>query len=55
MGKLPKTLVERISAIVPSDRVGAIARVLGYKRVMVAESALPTAMLKSTQDALVRN
>ena len=55
VGKLPKTLVERISAIVPSDRVGAIARVLGYKRVMVAESALPTAMLKSTQDALVRN
>ena len=55
MGKLPKTLVERISAIVPSDRVGAIARVLGYKRVMVAESALPAAMLKSTQDALARH
>ena len=52
MGKPPETSVDRICVIVPSARVGGIARGLGYKRVVVAESALPTAMLKSTKKAL---
>ena len=52
MGKPPETSVDRISAVVPSARVGDIARVLGYKRVTIAENALPQAMLRSTQDAL---
>jgi len=52
MGKPPETSVDRIFVIVPSARVGGIARGLGYKRVVVAESALPTAMLKSTKEVL---
>ena len=52
MGKPPETSVDRICVIVPSARVGGIARGLGYKRVEVAESALPKAMLKSTKDVL---
>ena len=52
MGKPPETSVHRICVIVPSARVGGIARGLGYKRVVVAESALPAAMFKSTKDAL---
>jgi uroporphyrinogen-III synthase len=52
MGKPPETSVDRICVIVPSARVAGIARGLGYKRVVVAESALPAAMLKSTKDAL---
>ena len=52
MGKPPETSVDRICVIVPSARVAGIARGLGYERVVVAESALPAAMLKSTKDAL---
>ncbi|MDP6197676.1 MAG: uroporphyrinogen-III synthase [Porticoccaceae bacterium] len=38
--------------VVPSDRVAAIGRDLGYERLVVAESALPEPMCRAVQQAL---
>lgn len=52
MGEAKGTLVADTAVVVPSERVAAIARKLGYGRVISAKNALPESMLAAVHKAL---
>lgn len=52
MGEAEGTLFVDTAVVVPSERVAAIARELGYRRVISAENALPKSMLAAVSKAL---
>ena len=52
MGEAKGTLVADTAVVVPSERVAAIARKLGYGRVISAKNALPESMLTAVHKAL---
>ena len=52
MGEAKSTLFANTPVVVPSERVAAIARQLGYNRVVSADNALPESMLAAVGKAL---
>ena len=52
MGPLPVELAVAVALVVPSERVAAIARDLGYQNIVSAENALPESMLAAVEKAI---
>jgi uroporphyrinogen-III synthase len=52
MGPLPVELAVAVALVVPSERVAAIARELGYQNIVSAENALPESMLAAVEKAI---
>ncbi|MDE0840717.1 MAG: uroporphyrinogen-III synthase [Porticoccaceae bacterium] len=48
----PAKIAARLSLVVPSPRLGAMAEELGYRRVEIAQSAAPLAMYAATKTVL---